>query len=150
MKFYKVKVQEELPSDANNVWQLLRDFGDIKAWATGEIVKIEGSGVGMIRHIEFDLDKVVERCEALDDANMTFTYRLLESPWPMSNYVAKVILTSEEPGKTLIEWSSSYQAEPDKVEAVRNLIESTYKMGFIARLRKTVIENFSEINAVSR
>ena len=150
MKFYKVKVQEELPSDANNVWQLLHDFGDIKAWATGKIVKIEGSGVGMIRHIEFDLDKVVERCEALDDANMTFTYRLLESPWPMSNYVAKVILTSEEPGKTLIEWSSSYQAEPEKAEAVRNLIENTYSKGFIARLRKTVIENFSEINTVSR
>lgn len=140
MKNYKVQVKEELPTDANNVWQLLRDFGDIKSWATGKIVKTEGSGVGMIRHIEFDLDKVVERCEAHDDIHMTFTYRLLESPWPMSNYVATVILTSGGPGKTLIEWSSNYQAEPDKAEAVRNLIESTYSMGFIARLRKTVLK----------
>jgi len=138
MKYYKVQVQEELPSDVNKVWQLLRDFGNIKAWATGNVVKIEGSGVGMIRHIEFDLDKVVERCEAHDDDNMTFTYRLLESPWPMSNYVATVILTSAGTGETLIEWSSSYQAEPEQAEAVRNLIESTYRMGFIARLRKTL------------
>ncbi|NQZ89415.1 MAG: SRPBCC family protein [Colwellia sp.] len=138
MKYYKVQVQEELPFDVNNVWLLLRDFGNIKAWATGNVVKIEGSGVGMIRHIAFDLDKVVERCEAHDDDNMTFTYRLLESPWPMSNYVATVILTSAGPGKTLIEWSSNYQAEPEKAEAVRNLIESTYRIGFIARLRKTL------------
>ncbi len=138
MKYYKVQVQEELPSNVNNVWQLLRDFGNIKAWATGNVVKIEGSGVGMIRHIEFDLDKVVERCEAHDDNDMTFTYRLLESPWPMSNYVATVILTSAGPEETLIEWSSSYQAEPEQAEAVRNLIESTYRIGFIARLRKTL------------
>lgn len=138
MKYYKVQVQEELPSNVNNVWQLLRDFSNIKAWATGNVVKIEGSGVGMIRHIEFDLDKVVERCEAHDDNDMTFTYRLLESPWPMSNYVATVILTSAGPEETLIEWSSSYQAEPEQAEAVRNLIESTYRIGFIARLRKTL------------
>ena len=140
MKNYKVQVKEELPADANIVWQHLRDFGDIKSWATGKIVKKEGSGVGMIRHITFDLDKVVERCEAHDESNMTFTYRLLESPWPMSDYVATVILTSSGPGKTLIEWSSNYQADQDKAEAVRNLIESTYSMGFIARLRKTVLK----------
>jgi hypothetical protein len=140
MKNYKVQVKEELPADVNIVWQHLRDFGDIKSWATGKIVKKEGSGVGMIRHIAFDLDKVVERCEAHDESNMTFTYRLLESPWPMSDYVATVILTSSGPGKTLIEWSSNYQADQDKAEAVRNLIESTYSMGFIARLRKTVLK----------
>ena len=140
MKNYKVQVKEELPADANIVWQHLRDFGDIKSWATGKIVKKEGSGVGMIRHIAFDLDKVVERCEAHDESNMTFTYRLLESPWPMSNYVATVILTSDGPGKTLIEWSSNYQTDADKAEEVQNLIESTYSMGFIARLRKTVLK----------
>ena len=140
MKNYKVQVKEELPADVNIVWQHLRDFGDIKSWATGKIVKKEGSGVGMIRHIAFDLDKVVERCETHDESNMTFTYRLLESPWPMSDYVATVILTSSGPGKTLIEWSSNYQADQDKAEAVRNLIESTYSMGFIARLRKTVLK----------
>ncbi|MFB0979633.1 MAG: SRPBCC family protein [Alteromonadaceae bacterium] len=150
MKFYKVQVHEELPSDVNNVWQLLRDFGDINAWASGKVIKVEGLGVGMIRHIAFDLDKIVERCEAHDDDNMTFSYRLLESPWPISNYVAKVILTSGGPGKTLIEWSSSYQAEPEKAEDVRNLIESTYSKGFIARLRKTVLKSLSEINTVNR
>ena len=142
MKNYKVQVKEELPAGANNVWQLLRDFSNINAWATGKIVKTEGSGIGMIRHIAFDLDKVVERCEAHDETKMSFTYRLIESPWPMSNYVATVILTSISPSKTLIEWSSVYEAEQDKADAVRNLIESTYSKGFIARLRKTVLEQY--------
>ena len=141
MNYQKVQVKEELASDATYVWQLIRDFGDINAWATGKIVKTEGSGVGMIRHIEFNSDKVVERCEAHDDAQMSFSYCLLESPWPMSDYIATVILTSAGPGKTLIEWSSSYQAEPEQAEAARNLIENTYRKGFITRLRKTLAKH---------
>ena len=73
---------------------------------------------------------------------MSFTYRLLESPWPMSNYVATVILTSINPSEILIEWSSIYEAEQDKAEAVRNLIESNYSKGFIARLRKAVSKQY--------
>ena len=143
MQYYKVRVQEEIPSEVTNVWQMISDFGDIKAWATGKVVKTEGLGIGMIRHIEFDSDIVVERCEAHDDAQMSFTYRLLESPWPMSNYVATVILTSAGPGKTLIEWSSNYQASDEQAEAARNLIENTYRKGFIARLRKTVTKHYT-------
>jgi hypothetical protein len=138
MSHQQVKVKEEIATDASNVWQLIRDFGDISAWATGKVVKTQGSGVGMIRHIAFDSDKAVERCEAHDDAQMSFTYRLLESPWPMSDYVATVILTSTGPDKTCIEWSSSYLTMPEQAEAARNLIETTYRQGFIARLRKTV------------
>ena len=81
---------------------MIRDFGDINAWATGKIVKTEGSGVGMIRHIEFNSDIVMDRCEAQthNDAQMSFSYRLLESPWPISDYVATVIFSSIGQGKT--------------------------------------------------
>lgn len=143
MRHQQVQVQEEIATNATNVWQLIRDFGDISAWATGKVVKIQGAGIGMIRHIAFNLDKVVERCEAYDETQMSFAYRLLESPWPISDYVATVTLTAAGPDKTLIEWSASYQAVPEQTEAARDLIENTYRKGFIARLRKTAVKQFT-------
>jgi carbon monoxide dehydrogenase subunit G len=138
MNHQQVNVEEEIATDAANVWQLIRNFGDISAWASGIVVNTQGSDVGMIRQLDFNSDKIVERCEAHDDALMSFTYRLLESPWPMSDYVATVTLTRAGPDKTLIEWSSTFQAVPEQAEAARNLVENTYRKGFIARLRKTV------------
>ena len=137
MKHQRVYVQEEIEAAATNVWQLIRDFGEIDAWALADVVKVEGSGVGMIRHIEFNSQKLVERCEAYDDTQMSFSYRLLESPWSISDYVATVVLTSSGPDKTLIEWSSLYQAIPEEVESTLKFIESTYRNAFIACLRKT-------------
>jgi len=142
MSHQQVHVQEEIAADVTDVWQLIRNFDDISAWATGKIVDIQGAGVGMIRQIEFNSDQVVERCEAHDDAQMSFQYRLLESPWPMSDYLATVRLTSASPNKTLIEWSCRYQAIPEQIEAARKLIESTYRYGFIAKLRKTAEKTY--------
>ena len=80
MKYQKVYVQEEIEADVINVWQLIRDFSEISAWGPGEVVKTEGLGVGMIRHIDFNSEMLVERCEAHNDDQMSFSYRLLESP----------------------------------------------------------------------
>jgi hypothetical protein len=139
MKYQQVHVQEEIEADATTVWQLIRDFSEISAWGPGEVVKTEGAGVGMIRHIDFNSEMLVERCEAHNDGQMSFSYRLLESPWPISDYVAKVILTAESLNKTRIEWSSVYQStleSTEATEATRNFIENTYRKSFIARLRK--------------
>jgi hypothetical protein len=139
MQYQKVYVQEEIEADANSIWQLIRDFSEISAWGPGEVVKTEGLGVGMIRHINFNSEMLVERCEAHNDDQMSFSYRLLESPWPIADYVAIVVLTPEGPNKTLIEWSSVYQSTSESTEATeatRKFIENTYRKGFIARLRK--------------
>lgn len=144
MKYQEVSVKEEIAAPAEDVWQLIRDFSDINAWAVGNVVKVEGSGIGMIRHIEFSAGKIVESCEAHDDTQMSFSYRLLESPWPISNYVAIVKLTPAGTNKTIIQWSSVYQATPQEEDAARSLIETSYSKGFIARLRKTATQ--TEIN----
>ncbi len=138
MSRQEAHVREEIDQPAERVWQSIRDFGDISAWARAEVRRTEGTGVGMIRYVDSADGPVVERCEAHDEAAMTFAYRLIESPWSMTDYVATVKLTESENGKTAIEWSSAFDTEGDGGERVRSGVERLYRDGFIAQLRKSV------------
>ena len=132
-------VREEIAAPITAVWDLIRDFGDIGAWAKGaRVVRVDGTGVGAIRHVEGSAGRVVERCEAHDEAGHSFSYSLLESPWPLANYVATVRLTSLDPNRCAIEWSGSFDPTPAAPPGVRDLVEKTYRDGFIAHLKKSV------------
>ena len=142
----EVYVKEEIDGPVDTVWPLIRDFGDISAWARGKVIRTEGTGIGMIRHVDSADGRVIERCEAHDEAVMTFTYRLLESPWPMTDYVATVKLTDSEPGKTEIEWSSAFETDRDEGERIRSGVERLYRDAFIAQLRESVERKIRENN----
>jgi hypothetical protein len=136
-------VREEIAAPADTVWQLIRDFADISAWTPSPVVRTEGEGVGMIRHIDSRAGYVRERCEALDDEMMTFTYRLLESPWPFENVVT-VKLTKASPDTTTIEWFSTFETESEDVEGTRARIETAFRDRFIIRLRESVERHMQE------
>lgn len=129
--------REEINGRAETIWQLIRDFGDISACARGRVVRTEGTGIGTVRQIDGAAGAVVERCEAHDEAAMTFTSRLLASPWPLTNVVT-VKLTATAPGKTTIEWSSSFETDAKDVEGIRAEIENAFRNSFIVRLRESV------------
>lgn len=132
-------VREEIPAPVAAVWDLIRSFSDIGAWATGaRVVRVEGTGVGAIRHVEGSAGHVVERCEAHDEAGHSFSYSLVESPWPMANYVATVRLTSLDPGRCAIEWSANFDPTPAAPPDLCALVEKTFRGSFIANLKKFV------------
>jgi len=54
-------VREELDASIEAAWDCLRDFADISAWARGRVVTTEGTGVGMIRHVDTSNGRAVER-----------------------------------------------------------------------------------------
>ena len=69
----------DISAPRDTIWGLLMDFGNIQAWWPAntpidiERVELEGSGVGMIRHIYnvgFE-GAVSERLDSLDLANYT-------------------------------------------------------------------------------
>ncbi len=71
----------DISSPIETIWQLLMDFGNIEAWWPADApidiarVELDGSGVGMTRHIYnvgFD-SPVSERLDALDLGKPQFT-----------------------------------------------------------------------------
>ena len=134
-----VRVEEELPGSCDAVWALIRDFGDLSAWAPeARVSKLEGEGVGCIRHVDSPMGPFVERCEAHDEAGRSFSYRLLESPVPFENYVAVVKLRERQAGGCLIEWSCDFECAPDQEEMLLSGVEATYRDGFIGSIRATL------------
>ena len=64
-----VSVREELEAPVAAVWSLIRDFGEVSAWAPdAQVASIEGEGAGAVRRIETEMGLFVERCPEHDDA----------------------------------------------------------------------------------
>jgi hypothetical protein len=135
MSLERVHVQEELDASIDAVWRLIRDFGDISAWAAGRLVCVEGEGVGMVRHIDGPAGRFVERLETHDDSAHAFSYRLLESPLPATSFVGRVRLTSGGPARCIIEWAADFDTSTPEL---RDRIENGYRNVFIGNIRRTL------------
>jgi len=134
-----VAIRDELVAPIERVWACFADFGDLSAWAPGRSrVPVEGSGVGAVRTVEGDGGPPVrERLEAYDPERHTFTYAMLESPFPFTDYVATVGLHDLGGGRTSIDWSSRFEPRGLPTEHVAQMIEGIYRV-FIARLKETL------------
>ncbi len=133
-------VSEELPASASTVWSLIEDFGDLGAWAPKALVThIEGTGKGATREVNTEAGIYKERCEAHDPAARSFSYRLLESPHGFTDYVAVVTLGVLEGDRCSIEWKGTFERPGIADADIAALVEGTYRDGFIASLRATIL-----------
>lgn len=130
-------MREELPASAATVWSLIRDFGDLSAWAPeASVTSVEGDGVGAVRRVSASTGVFLERCEAHDENARRFSYRLLESPVPFQNYVAVVSLHEIDARRCVIEWSSQFETTQMTEERAVAMVGSAYRDVFVANIRR--------------
>ena len=137
----EVRVTEELPVPAAKVWDLVRDFGGIRAWL-GDMVQgleLEGEGIGTIRTITLPGNTLLhEQLTAHDDAARSFSYAIVrESPLPIRDYLATFTLVEMGADACRIEWSSTFEPVGISEADARPMIEGIYTSG-IAGLRATL------------
>jgi uncharacterized protein YndB with AHSA1/START domain len=134
-----VAIRDELVAPVERVWACFADFGDLSAWAPGHArVPVEGRSVGAVRTVGgHDGPPVRERLEAYDPAEHTFSYAMLESPFPFTDYVATVRLRDLGGGRTSIDWSCTFEPRGVPRDEVAHMIEGIYRM-FVARLKETL------------
>jgi len=134
-----VAIRDELVAPIERVWACFADFGDLSAWAPGRSrVPVDGRGVGAVRTVGGDGGPPIrERLEAFDPAGHTFSYAILESPFPFTDYVATVRLADLGGGRTSIDWSSTFEPRGIPTEQAGQMIEGIYRM-FVARLKETL------------
>ena len=109
-----VTVQQDIDVPAKQAWAVLADFGGFLNWAGGGegTIKVEGSGVGMVRHMDLPgLGKLGERLDVLDHDNMILGYSLVYGDATgMTEYSAQVRLEEKGPETTKILWLGEYRA----------------------------------------
>jgi hypothetical protein len=122
------------------VWEVLRDFNGHDRWHPIVVESHVERGwtsdrVGCVRNFRLqDGANLRELLLTLSDADMAFSYCLLDTPVPLLNYVAHVRLAPVTDGdRTFWHWESRFDPPPGREDELREMVaENVYQSGFDA------------------
>ena len=134
----RVYVSSVLNAPVSSVWNRIRDFNALSRWHPAiRDSKIENGEppdkVGCIRNFHLQNgDQIREQLLALSDYDYFCTYSILESPMPLSEYVATIRLTPiTETDGSFIEWTAEFECEANDSEDLINTIgQNVFQSGF--------------------
>ena len=136
----KVVKSTVLEAPVEAVWELLRDFNGHDQWhpavADSQIERGQPSDkVGCVRRFHLaDGSELRELLLTLSDADMAFSYCLLDTPVPLLNYVAHVRLAPVTDNDwTFWHWESRFDTPPGRERELQEMVaEDIYQGGFDA------------------
>jgi hypothetical protein len=139
----RVFVSSVIDAPAARVWERVRDFNGLPRWHPRiRESRIENGEppdkVGCVR--DFNLqngDRIRERLLGLSDYDMFCTYTILESPMPITGYVATLRLTPVTDGnRTFAEWTAEFECEEARADdLVSGIGTNVFQAGFDALKR---------------
>jgi uncharacterized protein YndB with AHSA1/START domain len=140
----RVYVSSVIEAPVAKVWEKVRDFNALPRWHPGirdsRIENGEPSDrVGCVR--DFNLqngDRLREQLLGLSDYEYFCTYSILESPMPLTDYVATLRLTPVTDGDhTFVEWTAEFECAPEAAdELVNGIGQNVFQAGFNALKRQ--------------
>ena len=136
----KVVKSTVLKAPVETVWDVLRDFNGHDRWHPIVADSVVEKGwtsdrVGCVRkfHLQ-DGSELREQLLTLSDADMAFSYCLLDTPVPLLNYVAHVRLAPVTDGDmTFWHWESRFDTPPGREKELEAMVaENVYQGGMDA------------------
>jgi Polyketide cyclase / dehydrase and lipid transport len=126
-----------VPADVDTVWRMVRDFNGLPAWhpaiESSEIEPGPAAGEpGAVRRLVLAGGGVVrEVLLRLDDLDRCYTYKILESPFPVRSYVCTIrVAPVTATGESFVEWWSEYDSEgADEAELNATFGQNVYATG---------------------
>ena len=125
-----VKEKVELSAPPDKVWELIKDFDGWQNWhpavASTEITSGKGNTHGTVRVLTTrDGAKITERLDRYQPKIFSYTYRIMDSPLPVTDYVSTLQVKANK-GGSVVSWSSHFKAkegaaDADAVKAIRGI-----------------------------
>jgi hypothetical protein len=136
----KVVKSTVLNAPVEAVWDVLRDFNGHDRWHPIVADSVVEKGwtsdrVGCVRRFHLqDGSELREQLLTLSDADMAFSYCLLDTPVPLLNYVAHVRLSPVTDGDmTFWHWESRFDTPPGREKELQQMVaENVYQGGMDA------------------
>ncbi len=136
----KVLKSTVLPAPVEAVWDVLRDFNGHDRWHPIVRDSVIEKGwtsdrIGCVRRFHLqDGSELRELLLTLSDADMAFSYCLLDTPVPLLNYVAHVRLAPVTDGDmTFWHWESRFDTPPGREAELQQMVaENVYQGGMDA------------------
>lgn len=134
-KTLSVREEVSISAPAAKVWSTVSNFNDLGAWhpavKSTEIVSGENNKVGTVRLLTLqDGGTVKEKLLAYKAKGKTFKYSILESVFPVSDYVSSVTVKADGKDKSLVVWEGTFKHKQgsDDDTAVKTMT-SVYRGG---------------------
>ena len=140
----RVYISSVIDAPAAKVWERIRDFNGLPRWhpriRDSRIENGEPADrVGCVRDFHLQSgDRIREKLLGLSDYDMFCTYAILESPMPLTDYVATIRLTPVTDGnRTFAEWTAEFDCAEAEAEGLVNGIgNDVFQAGFAALKRQ--------------
>jgi hypothetical protein len=132
----KVQVSAVVPAAVEHVWEYVHDFAGLSKWFPGLTdIHIEpgvaNNQAGCIRNLVLENGaRIREQLLAISDQDRSWSYKMVESPLPVTNYVATVRLSSSDGNGTLAEIASQFDVAATQEKEIVNLLTATYQGAF--------------------
>ncbi|MGI5447494.1 SRPBCC family protein [Streptomyces sp. CA-243310] len=129
---------------ASQTWESFAAFGDIEQWhpliAHSVLEPAPGPGGGPVRSMTTqDGERIREELLLSDPVERTLRYTILDSPFPVTSYVAEVqVWESAAPDRCDVCWSTEFEpVDPADGPTLRTLFgQQVFEVG-IASLQRT-------------
>lgn len=136
-----VSRQISVDAPAASVWKYIGNFNALDVWhpAVAKSELTRGSGVknGDIRVLTLgDGAQIIEKLVSFDNDRRSYAYTIEKGPLPVKNYRSRLEV-SEKDGKTLVTWSSTFDAAGAPNDKAVEIIGGVYDGG-LAR----IVNNF--------
>jgi hypothetical protein len=140
----RVYISSVINAPASRVWERIRDFNALPRWVPAvresRIENGEPSDkIGCVRAFRLQNgDPLREKLLGLSDFDYFCTYSILESPMPLTDYIATVRLTPVTDGdRTFAEWTAEFECAPEVAEElVTNIGQNVFQAAFDALKRQ--------------
>ena len=123
----------DLPVSGEIVWQLIGGFNSLPDWLP-YIPKSETTEGGRVRHLANPSgETIVERLEKFDNAARSYSYSIIQAPFPITDYLA-TISVHPKAGESgcLVEWSGTFIAKGVSDNEASKLFQVVFEDGLKA------------------
>ncbi|MEN0040887.1 MAG: SRPBCC family protein [Pseudomonadota bacterium] len=139
----RVFVSSVINAPAAKVWERVRDFNGLPNWHPRiRDSRIEDAlpadKIGCIRNFNLQNgDNIREQLLGMSDYDLFCSYAILESPMPLTDYVATLRVTPITDGeRSFVEWSAEFECAPeDESDLVSGIGTNVFQGGFDALKR---------------
>ena len=133
-KTLSVTEKVDLPVPPARVWSTIKDFDGWQTWhpriASTEILKGKPNTKGTVRVLTTkDGAKINEELMSHSAGSMSYKYRILDSPLPVTNYVSTLKVNKSKTGSTVV-WTATFKAKAGSSDdEAKKVMAGVYRAG---------------------
>jgi len=129
----KVSKETTINASPDTAWKMIGDFNHLDVWHPVVVdSKLVGDtkGVGAVRVLTLGNGaSITEKLLSHDDGARHYSYAITESPLPVANYESTISITPAADGKSVVKWTSSFNAKGASDEEAVKTITGIYDAG---------------------